>query len=361
MEVEELLEWMNRNKESAGRIFNERAKMLRDGELRGVSFTGLDLTGARFGGRELSDSTFRDCNLHDVQFTAGTNESVLSDVTFTNCTMNRTAFGWCNLQRATFDHCQLAAGTHFNSGKLSGCKFKNSSIVDVVFGGTEIRDTSFLDCTLNPETTFTDAIFVDTTFDRYAIDSLGDKLGKMTRSQLADITIVSDLSLLRTEFGGIWGLFHLCSFMCFLFPYAWFLFRQLLESKFSLNRADSMTLIEALARYTVTGGIEWQTSWRWGWSFPLALVITFYNTVRMLLLWKTKRLETQENVKGFPIRFSLEQMPKPNLLGRRIPLQFKGWGLKWRYLYRIVQFGFWISLGAVVWHTYLFMLQRVPV
>ena len=65
-----------------------------------------------------------------------------------------------------------------------------------------------------------------------------------------------------------------------------------------------MTLFEALCRYIVRGGENWMSTWHPNWiPFLTFLLVATYNFARMALLWKTKRLETQEVVTNLPVRF----------------------------------------------------------
>ena len=66
-----------------------------------------------------------------------------------------------------------------------------------------------------------------------------------------------------------------------------------------------------------------------------------YNALRLVLLAKTKALETIEQASGLPAVFSL--------VGR------------WRALYLAAKYGLYFNLLVVAAHTWHFLQQRIPV
>ena len=126
----------------------------------------------------------------------------------------------------------------------------------------------------------------------------------MTEGQLMDLTLTDDVSTLRRDFGGIWGLIHVITLIVFFFPYVWFLVERLIRVNFMSPNEDTVTLLEALLRFILRGGRDWQESWEPSLSFYAFVFVLLYNVARSVLLWKTKKLETDEEVKGYPVRFS---------------------------------------------------------
>ena len=147
--------------------------------------------------------------------------------------------------------------------------------------------------------------------DRYSLACLGDNSG-LTLGNLMDLDIEDDVAKLRQEFGGIWGIFHLVALVTFVSPYAWFLIYHWSLAQFS-SEPDGMTLLEAFTRYVVTGGNAWHeplnlSNINWI-SLGSFFVYAIYNIVRGCLLWRSKRLETEQEVKGLPVKFILKDNP----------------------------------------------------
>jgi hypothetical protein len=161
--------------------------------------------------------------------------------------------------------------------------------------------------------------------------------------------IVDDVLTLRSQFGGIWTLLHLSAILVFVFPYVWFLIKQWTVASFGMHAKteSSMPLWMALAGFVWTGGGNWKANWQ-DWHFaPLSFgsfaVFALYNAARLALLWKTKNLETQEEIIGLPAEFSLQASPT------------------WRSIYYATQIGFWAALCAAIINTIHFFTMRVPI
>jgi hypothetical protein len=72
----------------------------------------------------------------------------------------------------------------------------------------------------------------------------------------------------------------------------------------------------------------------------ILLFLLLYNVLRGILLWKTKSLEVEQASTGRVPRFFLEG----------------GWSI----LFTLFQYGFWINLALIGYHTYHFMQLKVP-
>ena len=92
----------------------------------------------------------------------------------------------------------------------------------------------------------------------------------------------------------------------------------------------------------VNGGTGWREGWDPAvWPISLFVFLLGYNAVRFLLLWKTKTLELEQETSGLPADFSLDD-------GR------------WRLVYRLAYWGMLVNILAVLWHTFHFLTQRIP-
>ncbi|MGV2341540.1 MAG UNVERIFIED_CONTAM: hypothetical protein LVR18_48740 [Planctomycetaceae bacterium] len=127
---------------------------------------------------------------------------------------------------------------------------------------------------------------------------------KLSPSQMMDLDVENDLVTLRCEFGGVWGLMHLGSVIAFLFPYVLFSIRLWFMSTES-EPVDGIQLWVAFLRYVLNGGVKWKVGFNVNWiSAGTALFFFAYNTLRIALLVKTKKLETAEAASRLPATFS---------------------------------------------------------
>ena len=103
-------------------------------------------------------------------------------------------------------------------------------------------------------------------------------------------------------------------------------------------------MLEALARYIWSGGENWQSTASLNFvAFSTFVLYLTYNVARGCLLWKTKKLETQQLVSGLPVSFSLD----------------KHWW--WKTLFRITRWGFWIAIALATYHLLHFLTMEVPI
>ena len=393
-----------------------------DLELEDVDFSNLDLSGANFGSpvddeglTNVAGAKFRDaridrvafinCDLRQALFSPKYSERSSSSLLFDCCDLQnahfqkiglrRSIFAGCNLKDATFRDSLLvrcewieregkgnAEGTDFLGATLENCRmrlslegahFEQSTNVRTVFDGSNLRSVNFsqaslVECSLRGVRVNSRTIFADLKstegchIDRYTLSCLDAGFGGLSVGNRSDMKIHDDVALLRSQFSGIWMWSHMLSIVAFVFPYVWFLVRQRTIARFysDLDRETSVSLLEAITRYILRGGQEWNSGdwWTPSWPFCWFLIILLHNVLRAFLLFKTKQLETQQEVSGLPAKFALDDAWKGFRVwpGKRLG---KGWRF-WRWVVRWSRWGFWISLVFIAINTIHFLMMRVP-
>lgn len=349
--------------------------------LRTVDFTGLDLTSSRFLDCDCSGVTFSRCKLHKAVFISGRADNCRFDsASLVNSSLN------ISLQGSDFSGADLT-GVRFDGSDLRGARFQNAVL----------QNASLLNVRVDESTTFRQLeTSRNTKIERYSLACLKDESGLSLGNKM-DLAIVDDVAKLRSEFGGIWAMVHILALIVFIFPYGKFLFTQSALANFTRDAPTDVTLLEAFARFIYSGGEKWKSGWSLNFPSFLAFnIYLVYNAARGLLLWKTKSLETQQDVSGLPARFSLT---KPSDIGYKNPLRLLGFvvnvydfvfaniqlGIEkiglWRFSERIVVpkwprcrdpingwyvcYGmvhviFWLAAASVIVNTLHFMMQRVP-
>lgn len=301
-------------------------------DLRQVSFSNLKLTNIIFKGCTLTSADFSQCKLNHVSFSAST----VNHANFTHTEATKCDFKNCDLRRA-----------NFATAELSQCDFSGSVLTSANFDQASISDSDFRNVAVDSKTTFKDLKNVSgMKLDRYTLASLGEGRGSLTEGNLMKMQIVDDVAILRSQFGGLWAWAHLLAIVIFVFPYAWFLVRQwsIAVATPPAPDANSMSLLQALLRFIVTGGGDWKHTWTPA-VLPLVTFAFFfaYNMARLALLWKTKQLETQQMITGVPVEFSL-QTAKP-----------------WNCLYQFARLFFIVAMLAAAINTFHFMMKQIPI
>lgn len=366
-------------------LINVTGAKFRDAKIDRVAFINCDLRQAVFSPKDSKRSgsslLFDCCNLTNAEFEGSTLEKSLfsgSDLKHARC------------QGALFVRCDwieregkgTAEGTDFTNATLENCRiclslegtnFGQSTNVRTVFDGSNLRAASFsnaslVECSLrgvrvNSRTTFPDMQSTEGChIDRYTLSCLGRDFGGLSVGNRSDMKIHDDVALLRSQFSGIWMWSHALSIVAFVFPYVWFLVRQRTIARFysDQDRETSVSLLEAITRYVLRGGQEWNTGDWWipSWPFCWFLIILLHNVLRAALLFKTKHLETQQEVSGLPAKFALDDAFQGFAVwpGKRL-----GKGLRfWRWVFRCSRWGFWISLVFIAINSIHFLMMRVP-
>lgn len=297
-----------------------------------IDFSFANLSGCIFRGCTFYHCRFESCNCENAQFVPFHDRPTTIVQPYTVR---------ANFRNVRFE-CEITS-TEFINVELAGANFGGSTIRDCKFKGTALARSNFVSVNWNETVHFeTLSDIRGAVFDQYALASLGKDSG-LTVANLMDIQIIDDAAKLRNDFGGIWAIGHAVGLILFVYPYAKFLFLQSLNARFNPPDGDSISLLSALSRFIVSGGQNWKSGWMVDYaSLAVFVIYLTYNVARGTLLWKTKRLETEQEVSGLPVRFSLSDAP-------------------WRQCYMLVNFLFWIALPAVAYNTWHFLMQRVPI
>jgi uncharacterized protein YjbI with pentapeptide repeats len=308
-----------------------------DGNLEGSIFANARLDGIRFHNVQLRSSNFSGARACDWSDTAGS-----WDVEHRR--RLRARAGWelshrslravflrCNLHSASFAGAALQ-GVGFKACVLDRCRFTEAKLSDAHFTGVEV-DVS---------TDFTNAEVIGTTIERHTLESLGPGVGGLTVGQRMDMRVDDGLATLRSSFSGFWQWIHVTALLFFVGPYVWFIAARWSEASFlPIGDAPQITLLKALCQYIWSAGHSNGDEWRWHPAFLFFAFGLVYNSMRAVLLGKTKQLELVQEASGLPLRFSLT-------------------GSLWGVLERTVFWLFWVNLCIVLLHTLHFLMQEVP-
>ena len=312
-----------------------------DAILHKAILSDSDLTSAQLSTADLTDAQLQRANLTKAHL----NQAILANAQLQGANLTEANLQECCATEARFERV-VARRARFDRADLSGAVLDKSDIRGAEFNSANLSRASLRDVNANSRTTFAQMESVEKcVIDRHVLDDLGYELGKLTRGDLRSMKIVDDLATLRSYFTGIWLWLHVWSVLLFFFPYVWFLAQQWLSARFHspVDPAKSMTILEALARFIWHGGKNWRTGGWWpSWNFVNFLVYAWYNAIRITLMLKTKKLETQQEVTGLPVLFSLES----DKVARRCLAQ-----MKWLV---------WAALAAVLFNAIHFLQMRVP-
>jgi uncharacterized protein YjbI with pentapeptide repeats len=317
-----------------------------DANLAGFSFSNLNFAGCAFFGCELSSADFAGCELRDAVFGPSKEKPT---------SLRSASFTSVKAQNAIFK--ADAKGANFTNAKLAGAIFDGAILRGTHFNGASLGGASLIDAVVNSHTQFKDVENVNRTkLRRYTLACLGPEFGGLTEGNRMDMHIVDDVATLRSEFGGVWAILHFAAMIVFIAPYVWFLLRGYSVATFTPAKgALTMPLGIALLRYIVTGGVNWQTSWSPNpWSLVPFAAYAVYNVARGLLLWKTKRLETQEHVTRLPAKFSLAD--DVTIGGKGVKLTFK-----WNWVYQAVRWLLYFAIASVLANSFHFLSILIPV
>jgi uncharacterized protein YjbI with pentapeptide repeats len=320
-------------------------------DLTGVVFDERNMDHFDFSGLDLTDAMFRSCSLVGAKF----NNSTLSRASFgrvartvTDCT--RADFTGAKASGVNFS-CKLLGAT-FRNTRLHRVRFTHSDLRGAHFEGCTLLDADFSYATMTTATTFHDISSTSgMRIRRYGLACLGPNFGGLTEGNRMDMEIIDDAATLRATFGGFWAVLHTGALLIFLLPYLRFLVTQSLAAKFHLDSENSVTLLRAIGRFIASGGQSWGDDWKINWlSLTAFVVFLAYNCVRLVLLWKTKVLETQQYVSGLPVEFSFVNHADNRWLGK----------YRWYICFRFVKVMLFVAVVSVAVNTWHFLQQRIP-
>ncbi len=336
----------------------------------------FDLGGAELASANLSNAILGNANLCGAKLSGAI--------------LNGADLEHANLSGADLSGADLR-GARLCRTHLEGANLRRVNLEGADLTSADLRGANLLGAAVDSTTELNGLKLKGTTVDHFTAEYMRDSL---THGQRMDLIIVDDLATLRAEFSGVWGAVHLLGVVVFLLPYLWFLVEQVVASKslfvadstfltveqwadaaridnavrttdgfkyaaasqigrtaaewrarFNQSESKEITILSALCRYVWNGGQQW----REGYSLNPGSLIRFsivglYNILRLILLWKTKRLETEESVRRLPVRFSL------------------GTGFNsWQGVYKFNRIGYWITLLLIAYNTYSFMLSPIRI
>ncbi|WP_417377065.1 pentapeptide repeat-containing protein [Gimesia maris] len=319
---------------------------LSDCDLEEIDLSGANLHLANLENARLSRVNLSGAVLNMVNFSSATlRNSSAQGIVFYQSDLSNAKLSNINLRSADFRFANLKK-TYLCDSDLFSAVFDYGTLTETKIEKCFMKHTSLLDIKVNSETQFKNIETLDhCKIDRYTIASLGKDRGGLSDGNLMVMNINDDVARLRSEFSGVWGAFHLIAIFAFCAPYLWFSIQLRVEASFSDYSPEySITLLKALSRYIWNGGIGWREGWDLSIvSFGTFIAFLSYNTLRISLLYKTKKLETQQEVSGVPAIFSFANSPG------------------WEKTYLFSKLGLAIYLICVILNIYHFLQMRIPV
>ncbi len=306
---------------------------------------GVDFTKSEFRGpTHFSGATFYSApQLQNVRFSG--------PLKFDNVKCKKTISFKESFFEKNVDH------TTFAFSEISGLNNLPTAINYVSFKGAKLFDPNFSGCKLI-KCDFVSAELVQANFDTNTVFEscnmkscicqksdllhLDQNFGGLTVGQRREMKISDDISKLKSTFGGFWSTVHLISFIIFIFPYVWFVIKYWPESEFIYDDESYISLIQAFILNIWNGGRSLESGeWRFHWSAVIFALLLIYNSLRIVLLWKTKQLELDEKITGIPPIFSFSE------------------NYVWRKMYIGMQWLFWFSVALSVGNTMYFFTRQV--
>lgn len=350
---------------------------LRKADLTGAKLVGTVLAGANLTEAILTNATISSANLMGATLNGAIiigAEIISSDFNSAHCT--KANFSGAKLTNSTLNHANLTEA-NLTEADLSGSKFV----------GATLTSASLSKIKTDKQTSFESAKAEGCYIEKYTLEGFYDH-GGLSPGQRMRMNVEDSVAELRSSFSGFWQWVHLVALVAFVYPYLAFLFwnsfktvdeslqpsslqitAQEYQQKISdallggcqklddLNlktpceniagkispQEETITLWGALCVYIRTGGKGGEG---YSWVLGIFLFSLLYNFLRGALLYKTKTLEMEQQVSGLPVIFSLEH---------------RSWlGIKWKWLYKAVNFGFYLNVALVLLHSYHFLSKKVP-
>lgn len=301
---------------------------LSEANLIGADLTGCNLHGANLNCAKLNDASLICCDLSDaILFGAELNAAKLDSTDFRHAYLQ-----WAQLRNASLKNAGLRF-TNLNGADISGTNFEEA----------DIFQASFVDVTVDQRTVFTNVREpFGCKITRLTLDSLKD-YGGLTVGNLAKMKVIDDVARLRQTFGGPWFWTHVCLVICFFLPYARFVLERLVREYFSHPSVAKISLGRSLWNFIQSGGTTWVNPQLKLLPFGCFVLFSLYNVLRITLLWKTARLETDQFVTKIPSDFSLDTSPG------------------WKFAFDAVNWLKYLAILVAVIHTVHFLsVTQVP-
>jgi len=312
-------EWRRQNPALTPNLSDSRLNDV--GNLRGYDFAKANLARAVLVEVHLDNAILRDADLRSANL-AGTK-------------MPGADLAGAGLNSANLERADLSCA------KLNGARLTNALLKNTTLCSATLEQADLTDAIVDKHTNFDNANVLGCRIQRYTLECLGREYGQLTPGQRMDMQIVDDVATLRASYSGFFQWIHLIALAVFIFPYTYFVLQLWMKAQFVLRDEGTIPLWEAILRFIVSGGVDWESPWHLNLLPLLAFCVALvYNVLRAILLLKTKQLELQENASNLPVKFSLT--------GR------------WGFWYKASRLGFWAYLLFVVVNTCHFLGQRVP-
>lgn len=341
-----------------------------------ANLSGANLSGAYLNGANLSHAQLKEANLSNAHL-RGAN---LSEAQLRGANLNGAHLSGINLSRANLRKATLN-GTTLSDASLFGAYLRRATLVEADLNRADLRQIDLRRASLEganlTEVNLSGAIFngktslkgANTTnciVDRYTLERLED-YGGLTFANLMALKVKDGVAELSASSSGLWHWVHLAAFITFVFPYAWFVIDYWSVAHFAgTDDQEQISLWGALLRFIYNGGQNMDIGLVFSWSFIAFIYMSVYNSIRMVLLWKTRQLELERESSGFSVMFSLETPLFQKLLKWS---DARKWGklskliaaLKWGKALRIAKYMLFVYLAVGLLNTYHFLSQTVPV
>ena len=320
--------------------------ILAHAKLDSATMQGVDLRKAVLKQCDFSEAKLQSANLTGAQGDCNLSSAQLGEATLTHVSLDGGQLDHASLRKARVDGASLqrVSMKHANldDAVFCGTDFSGADISGTTFIQADLSGADLTDVIVNSRTSFENARVDGCKIARHTLECLQD-YGGLTPGQRMVMNIVDDVARLRASYSGFQQWAHLIALAVFVFPYAWFLVNSWTHAKFLSDDGEStITLIAALFRYISNGGQNLQDGLQINvYALSLFAIALTYNTVRAVLLWKTKRLELTQEASGLPAIFSLRGT--------------------WGVVFQIAHVGFFVNLFVVFLHTIYFLGQQIPI
>lgn len=319
------------------------------GEASNSRFVKCNFQGCQsFGEGVLSGTEFLECAFGNMQFgsqsvTSAMDERTsnvrqLQNIKFKKCTFKSSSFIGVETEKCSFTDSKFPPpgfgnfGTSFRGAKFTGCDFSNVDLSRVFVGpGTEFKH-----CDCN-----------NAKFTRIQIATMSDS--GITTGQRIGMRIQDDAAVLHRQYAGFQQWLHLIFLAIFIAPYAFFALSKIVPTLLPFQaKGEKEAMGLQIVRFIWNAG-EHLEVWRLNiFMFCIFIFGLAYNALRLLFLRKSMELRLEEDIKGTPPNFSLDDVAVRHTR------------LTWRRLSFFSQIGFYIGILLVVFHTCHFLSMAVP-
>lgn len=286
--------WLHHDAEITNRQTGAASEPVR---VVGKTFSGRSMTGYDLSGIQFDRCRFERIDQQEVTV----NRTRFKDCVFSGCEIRVVHGEKAQFSKTKFAGCEIRGTMYqprFHGCLLAYCTVEGLWKEAVFESQTRIQFSDLRGLRLH-ESRILDVIFEDappkTKITQRALEECAD-YKELRTVQRQSLDVSDDLTLLRTNFSGLWQWLHLISFCAFAGPYAGFVVLLGIENHYLSTSGDEPTIsiLTAVSRKIANGGVDW----RGGWCpkfFPIAtfLVALICNLARLYLFVKTKALEQE--------------------------------------------------------------------